>query len=68
MAKRPYKITTYRGKDGQHRFRIEASNGRIVADGGEGYKRRSDRDNAIGHLVAAMRTENLKYVDIPEAN
>lgn len=33
-----YKIELYRDEASEWRFRVKASNGRIVAEGGEGYK------------------------------
>ena len=38
MSKRNYKIELYKDNANEWRFRIKASNGRIVADGAEGYK------------------------------
>ena len=35
---REYKFEIYKDKDKQYRFRIVASNGRIVADSAEGYR------------------------------
>lgn len=42
------KRTIYKDKKGEWRWRIKAGNGRIMADSGEGYKRKRS-------LVDAMR-------------
>lgn len=36
------KLEIYRDKQKQHRWRLRAANGRVLADSGEGYRRRID--------------------------
>lgn len=48
-----YIVTLYVDRAGEHRWRMKAPNGRIVADGGEGYKTRGGALNAAKRLVAA---------------
>ncbi|MFC2075562.1 YegP family protein [candidate division KSB1 bacterium] len=36
------RFEVFRDKKGEYRWRLRARNGRIVADSGEGYKRKSD--------------------------
>ncbi len=42
MAKRHEKFEIFRDGDGEFRWRLRAKNGKIVADSGEGYKKRKD--------------------------
>lgn len=54
------KFTLYKDKAGEWRWNLKASNGRIVADCGEGYKRRSSmvrtlwRVFGFGEMLAAL--------------
>jgi len=41
-----YRITTYQDRAGQWRWRMRASNGKIVADSAEGYTRRDSCERA----------------------
>jgi uncharacterized protein YegP (UPF0339 family) len=41
---------------GQHRWRLVARNGRIVADSAEGYSRHADCRKAAKRMVIAIRT------------
>jgi len=47
------KIHIYRAKDGW-RWRAKKRNGRIIAEGGEGYTRRRDAERAVETLVEAF--------------
>lgn len=38
----------YKDARGEFRWRLKASNGRIVADSGEGYKNKADCEHGIG--------------------
>lgn len=58
-----YRIVKYRDAAGEHRFRIVAANGRIVADGGEGYKSYNGRDKAIDRLVRFLSAGLYTVVD-----
>lgn len=44
----------YEDHVGQHRWRIVAANGRIMADSGEGYASRSNARRALERLAAAF--------------
>lgn len=46
-----YRETSNLGQDGDWRWRARARNGRIVADGGEGYSSRSACTTAVERLV-----------------
>ena len=48
------KLAVYRDRRGLWRWRLTARNGRIVADGGEGYKRRADLDRALKRVIAGL--------------
>ena len=50
--KRP-KIEIYRAKDG-HRWRLRAANGKILADSGEAYTRKSDAAKGCARTMQAM--------------
>lgn len=53
----------YRDSSLQFRWRFVASNGRILADSGEGYKRRR---SAVAGILALERTiEAAPIVDVP---
>ena len=45
------RFEVYRGKDKLWYWRFRAKNGRITADGGEGYKRPSGAQKAVDRLV-----------------
>lgn len=60
-----YTIETYRDRKGEHRWRLRHSNGRVVADGGEGYRRRADALRALTRLLDAPR-EAFRLVALTE--
>jgi uncharacterized protein YegP (UPF0339 family) len=55
MKKPPSKTTltfdVYRTADGEWRWRLWAKNGNVVADSGEGYKRRGDCMRMVNRLI-----------------
>ena len=53
---RKIKIQIYRDSQGQYRWRIIAANGRIIADGAEGYQRRRCALRGINRLRLAFST------------
>jgi uncharacterized protein len=54
MANRPYpSFLIYVDKDKQFRWRIEAANGKILANCGEGYHNLKDCEHNIGLIQAA---------------
>jgi len=52
---KPGKAEFYRDAAHQWRWRIRASNGRIIADSGEGYRRRSSAIAGVACLRAVLR-------------
>ncbi len=48
------RMEKYRDRQGLWRWRLVASNGRIIADSGEGYNNEADCDHGIG-LVRSFR-------------
>ena len=59
---RDYHFQTYRDADNQYRWRFVASNGKIIADSGEGYKtkRAMRRGMVILRIYAANAPEVAK--------
>lgn len=55
------KFVLYLDRKGEHRWKLVGRNGRILADCGEGYKRRFDRDRAIRLMRADV--PGAKVVD-----
>lgn len=55
----PRKITVYKGeKDGQWYWRVSSlANGKTLADGGEGYRRRTDAVRAVLDLLGLRLPE-----------
>ena len=53
------KLEIYRDGRGEWRWRLRASNGRIVADSGEGYQRRASA------LHAMQRVHTMLSGDVP---
>ena len=57
----------YRTHDGEWRWRLRAANGNVVADSGEGYRRREDCEHGIdlvkGASVAPTVDMSLKIAD-----
>ena len=58
------KFELYTDNAGKYRFRLKASNGRILADSGESYTRRSRCRYAAIRLIALMRALDLKSVRV----
>ena len=50
---RLYKFVIYQDACGEWRWRLKSSNGRIVADSGEGYKTRSGAQMSVDRLIRA---------------
>ena len=63
--KRAYRISVYEAKDGW-RWRMKAPNGRIVADSGEAYVRRSSAVRAADAIVAGVRARGM-FVEVGAA-
>lgn len=52
-------VRVYRDKAGAWRWQLRATNGRIVADCGEGYTRQDDCEKAFGRVADLARTARL---------
>ncbi len=52
-TRRRYVFKIYRDARGEWRWRLVARNGRIIAEGGEGYVRRIDCERSVSHLALA---------------
>jgi len=57
---RNYKIELYKDKQMLWRFRIKASNGRTVADSGEGYKTKYFCNRNAKRLMEKMSTASVQ--------
>lgn len=51
--KRPYVIRLYKDRKGEHRWRMRAGNGQIVADSAEGYTTAKKAEEAALRLLNA---------------
>ncbi len=56
------KFIIYKDGKGEWRWRLKARNGRIVADSGEGYKRKAGAEKGIN----AIRDRDLVFAPIIE--
>lgn len=56
-------IEIYRDARGEWRWRAVARNGRIIADGGEGYASRTGTRRAVNRLHALMGGMKVIYVE-----
>jgi len=57
------KLQIYRDARREWRWRLKASNGRIMADGGEGYRRRASARHAAAR-VRTILTGDLPVVEV----
>jgi uncharacterized protein YegP (UPF0339 family) len=48
------KLTVFQDRRGEWRWRLTARNGRVVADCGEGYKRRADLERALKRVIGGL--------------
>jgi uncharacterized protein YegP (UPF0339 family) len=60
---RTAKIEVYRDGRREWRWRLRASNGRILADSGEGYRRRRSVREAV-HRVRTILTGQVPVVEV----
>jgi uncharacterized protein YegP (UPF0339 family) len=51
---RKSKVEFFKDAAGEHRWRVWASNGRVIGESGEGYKRPSGAEDAFAKLAAAI--------------
>ena len=54
-------IEIYVDKKFEYRWRLKASNGRIVAESGEGYNKKNDCENGLASAKHNIRTKNVLY-------
>ena len=63
MSQTQFKAEIYRDERDEFRWRVRARNGRVVADGAEGYRSRSDCARMLAMLCRVAEVEHL--VDPP---
>ena len=55
---RPYpSFLIYKDEVGEYRWRLQASNAKVIADSGEGYKRKADCEHGIELVKASSGYE-----------
>jgi uncharacterized protein len=58
MSARPYpSFLIYKDAKGEFRWRYQASNTKVIADSGEGYKNKADCQNGINLVMASQNSE-----------
>lgn len=50
------KFELYKDRNGEYRWRLKSSNGRKIANSGEGYRNKSDCEDAIGLVKGTSRS------------
>lgn len=58
------KFETYVDAKGEHRWRARASNGKIVADGAEGYASKRNVDRALARFLDSMRPQPQSEIKV----
>ena len=58
------KIEIYEDDAGEWRWRMVARNGKIVADSGEGYRRRLGALRAVLRLLEVVRAREVPIVEV----
>jgi uncharacterized protein len=56
----------YKDRQGQFRWRLKASNGKIIADGGEGYVQKADCLHGIELVKSEAATAEVKEISAEE--
>ena len=56
------KFEVYKDKAGEWRWRLRASNGKIIADSGEGYINKQDCEYGIGLVKKEAPDANIEYL------
>lgn len=51
----------YEDSRGEWRWRLRAANGRVIADGGEGYSRRDSCRRAVSVMIRTAQTPLVVY-------
>jgi uncharacterized protein YegP (UPF0339 family) len=59
---RKCKFQIFKGNDGQWYWRLRATNGQIIAVGGEGYRHRDDAVKGIQDVCACCQNGEIEYV------
>ena len=57
------KLQLYRDKKKQWRWRLKASNGRIVATGGESFSSRSSCHHSVLNVWGTFSADNFNFVE-----
>ncbi|WP_081600885.1 YegP family protein [Sphingobium yanoikuyae] len=66
MAERPYpSFLIYKDNKGEFRWRYQASNAKIIADSGEGYKSKADCMHGIDLVKGSANSPIWKTKDVP---
>lgn len=61
------KIKIYRDHDGFYRWRLLGANGKILADGGEGYVSKYSCEKAVDRFVqSAQDADIVETAEVPE--
>jgi uncharacterized protein YegP (UPF0339 family) len=58
-----YLFEIYKDTKGEYRWRAKR-NGRIVAESGEGYKRKGTMKKTLGHMIAAIKVDDFHVNEI----
>lgn len=58
-------VVLYRGRDGRFYWRYVATNGHVLADGGQGYSRRIDALNGAKRVTGHRLRRRVKFVEEP---
>lgn len=58
----------YKDRQGQFRWRLKASNGKIIADSGEGYVRRIDCEHGIELVKGEAAAAEIKDMSAAEVS
>ena len=59
------KFEVYEGKDGKWYWRAKAKNGRVVANGAQGYRRASSAFDAVSKFASAIRVRGYVIQPLP---
>jgi len=60
QAGRTLKFETYEDAKKEHRWRLKATNGQVIATSGQGYKDKRDCDNAIAVIKKGAETARVE--------
>lgn len=54
------KFHVYKDKAGEWRWKLKARNGRVVADSGEGYKRKAAAIKTLTSIIESINSDEYK--------